>query len=62
MQEPQLFDDEEQEEAPGPAGDQEILLHVPSAHGAQRSEVTSGEWQVARARMSRAGFSLATNQ
>jgi hypothetical protein len=33
MQEPQLHDDEEQEEAAGPAGAEEILPHLSAPHG-----------------------------
>jgi hypothetical protein len=33
LQEPQLHDDEEQEKAAGPAGAEEILLHLPAPHG-----------------------------
>jgi hypothetical protein len=43
LQEPQLHDDEEQEEAAGPAGAEEILSHLPAPHGPQRSEVTSDQ-------------------
>jgi hypothetical protein len=34
LQKPQLHDDEEQEEAFGAAGDEEVLQFVPEAHGA----------------------------
>jgi hypothetical protein len=43
LQEPQLHDDEEQEEALRPFGDEEVLQLVPQAHGAQGSEVVSAE-------------------
>jgi hypothetical protein len=43
LQEPQLHDDEEQEEALRPFGDKEVLQLVPQAHGAQGSEVVSAE-------------------
>jgi hypothetical protein len=33
LQEPQLFDNPEQEETPGPAGTQEVLQEMPSPHG-----------------------------
>ena len=39
MQEPQLHDDEEQEEAHRAAGNEEVLQHLPPADGAQGSEV-----------------------
>jgi hypothetical protein len=39
LQEPQLHDDKKQEEALRPFGDEEVLQHLPSANGAQRSEV-----------------------
>jgi hypothetical protein len=39
MQEPQLHNDEEQKEALGTAGDQEVLQHLPQADGAQRGQV-----------------------
>jgi hypothetical protein len=42
MQEPQLHHDEEQEEAYGASGNEEVLQHVPQANGAQRSEVVFG--------------------
>ena len=41
LQKPQLHDDEEQEEAAGQAGAEEILPHLPAPHGPQRSEVGS---------------------
>ena len=41
LQEPQLHDDEEQEEALRANGDAEVLQFVPEAHGAQGSEVGS---------------------
>src|SRR5215469_11982355 len=41
MQEPQLYNDEEQEEAQRAAGDEEVLQYVPQADGAQGSEVVS---------------------
>jgi hypothetical protein len=40
LQESQLHDDKKQEEALGAFGDEEVLQHVPEAHGAQGSEVT----------------------
>jgi hypothetical protein len=43
LQKSQLLDDQKQEEEPGPAGAQEILLIVPQAYGPQGSEVTSSE-------------------
>jgi hypothetical protein len=39
MQEPQLHHDEEQEEAHGTSGNEEVLQYVPQADGAQRSEI-----------------------
>jgi hypothetical protein len=39
VQKPELHDHQEQEEASGPAGDAEILQHLPEAHGAQGSEI-----------------------
>jgi hypothetical protein len=42
MQKPQLHDHEEQEEAHGASGNQEVLQHVPQTNGAQRSEVAFG--------------------
>src|SRR5713226_7853410 len=39
MQEPQLHDNEEQEEAYRAAGDEEVLQYVPQANGTQGSEV-----------------------
>jgi hypothetical protein len=39
LQEPQLYDNEEQEEALGSYGDEEVLQFVPQAHGSQGSEV-----------------------
>jgi hypothetical protein len=43
LQKPQLHDDEKQEEALRPFGDEEVLQFVPQAHGAQGSEVGSAE-------------------
>jgi hypothetical protein len=34
LQKSQLYNDEEQEEEPGPAGAEEVLSVVPSSHGA----------------------------
>jgi hypothetical protein len=42
LQEPQLHDDEEQEEALRSLGDEKVLQFVPQAHGAQGSEVAVG--------------------
>ena len=39
---PELLDDEESADAPGPPRAQEILSVVPQAHGAPRDEVTAG--------------------
>jgi hypothetical protein len=39
MQKSKLHDHEEPEKALGPAGNAEVLQHLPEAHGAQRSEV-----------------------
>jgi hypothetical protein len=39
LQEPQLHNDEEQEEAHRADGNEEVLQHVPKANGAQGSEV-----------------------
>src|SRR5438270_6016752 len=39
MQKPQLYDDEEQEEAQRASGNKEILQYVPQTDGAQRSEI-----------------------
>ena len=39
LQEPQLYDDQEQEEAAGPVGAEEILPYVPAPHGPQGSQV-----------------------
>jgi hypothetical protein len=50
LQKPQLHDDEEQEEAHGTHGNQEVLQYVPEADGAQRSEITSGFRGFARVR------------
>jgi hypothetical protein len=47
MQEPELHDHQEQEEASGPAGNAEILQHLPEAYGAQGSEITTPEGLVA---------------
>jgi hypothetical protein len=43
LQESQLFDDEEQEEEPGPAGAKEVLPGMPAPYGTQRGQV--GTWQ-----------------
>jgi hypothetical protein len=42
LQKPQLHDDEEQKEAFGAVGNEEVLQYVPEADGAQRSEVAFG--------------------
>jgi hypothetical protein len=39
MQEPELHHDEEQEEAHGTSGNEEVLQYVPQADGAQGSEI-----------------------
>jgi hypothetical protein len=39
LQEPELYDHQESEEALRPDGNQEVLQLVPQAHGTQRSEV-----------------------
>jgi hypothetical protein len=39
MQKSELHDNQEPEEAHGPARDQQVLQGVPQAHAAQRSEV-----------------------
>jgi hypothetical protein len=39
VQEPQLYDDEEQEEDPGSPGVQEVLSPVPEPYSAQGDEV-----------------------
>jgi hypothetical protein len=39
LQEPELYDDEEQEEAYRPDGNEKVLQPVPQAHRAPRSEV-----------------------
>jgi hypothetical protein len=41
LQESQLHGNEKQEEAPGSAGDEEVLPVLSAPHGAQRSKVTS---------------------
>jgi hypothetical protein len=40
LQEPQLHNDEEQEEAYRTAGNEEVLQYVPEANGTQGSEVS----------------------
>jgi hypothetical protein len=40
LQEPQLYNDEEQEEAYRADGNKEVLQHVPQANGTQGSEVS----------------------
>jgi hypothetical protein len=42
LQEPQLHHDEEQKEAFGAFGNEEVLQYVPQANGAQGSEVAFG--------------------
>ena len=42
LQEPELFDDEEQEDDHGTVGVLQVLQHVPEAYGAQRDQVTIG--------------------
>jgi hypothetical protein len=39
LQKPQLYNDEKQEEALRPLGDEKVLQFVPQAHGAQGSEI-----------------------
>ena len=39
LQEPELFDDEEQEDNHGTVGVLQVLQHVPEAYGAQRDEI-----------------------
>lgn len=39
VQEPELFDDQEQEDDHGPAGVLQVLQYVPQAYAAQRDEV-----------------------
>jgi hypothetical protein len=46
MQEPQLHNVEEQEEAHRTDGNEEVLQYVPQANGAQGSEVTIRCWKV----------------
>ena len=39
LQEPELFDDQEQEDHDGSSGVQEVLQHVPEAHASQGNQV-----------------------
>jgi hypothetical protein len=39
LQEPELFDDQEQEDDNRASGDVEVLQSLPEAHGPQRDEV-----------------------
>jgi hypothetical protein len=41
LQKSKLLDHEEPEKASGPAGDPEVLQHLPETHRAQRSEMKS---------------------
>jgi hypothetical protein len=42
LQKPQLHDNEKQEEALRPFGDEKVLQFVPQTHGAQGSEIGVG--------------------